>query len=92
MCVCVCVCDYTLGCLGDDDVGLHVLGCRVDILGTNCNGCLGVECLNLYAFKHAECYDIVVDNLVYSITCSWLFYGRTGHHSVSAKTIQWIRH
>ena len=21
---------------GDDDVGLHVLGCRVDILGTNC--------------------------------------------------------
>ena len=20
-----------------DDVGLHVLGCRVDILGTNCN-------------------------------------------------------
>ena len=20
----------------DDDVGLHVLGCRVDILGTNC--------------------------------------------------------
>ena len=21
----------------DDDVGLHVLGCRVDILGTNCN-------------------------------------------------------
>ena len=23
--------------LSDDDVGLHVLGCRVDILGTNCN-------------------------------------------------------
>ena len=23
--------------LHDDDVGLHVLGCRVDILGTNCN-------------------------------------------------------
>ena len=22
----------------DDDVGLHVLGCRVDIFGTNCNG------------------------------------------------------
>ena len=21
----------------DDDVGLHVLGCRVDTLGTNCN-------------------------------------------------------
>ena len=24
-------------CHSDDDVGLHVLGCRVDILGTNCN-------------------------------------------------------
>ena len=23
-------------CQPDDDVGLHVLGCRVDILGTNC--------------------------------------------------------
>ena len=22
----------------DDDVGLHVLRCRVDIFGTNCNG------------------------------------------------------
>ena len=21
----------------DDDVGIHVLGCRVDVLGTNCN-------------------------------------------------------
>ena len=23
----------------DDDVKLHVLGCRVDILGTNCDQC-----------------------------------------------------
>ena len=23
---------------GGGDVGLHVLGCRVDILGTNCKG------------------------------------------------------
>ena len=27
----------------DDDVGLHVLGCRVDILGTNCKKCLKVK-------------------------------------------------
>ena len=29
-------------CTCDDDgedVGLHVLGCRIDILGTNCNNC-----------------------------------------------------
>ena len=26
-----------LGKAHDDDVGLHVLGCRVDILGTNCS-------------------------------------------------------
>ena len=29
----------------DDDVELHVLGCRVDILGTNCDQCLSmVQC------------------------------------------------
>ena len=27
----------------DDDVGLHVLGCRVDILGTNCKKLLKVK-------------------------------------------------
>ena len=28
-----------------DDVELHVLGCRVDILGTNCDQCLSmVQC------------------------------------------------
>ena len=27
----------------DDDVGLHVLGCRVDILGTNCTKLLKVK-------------------------------------------------
>ena len=27
----------------DDDVGLHVLGCRVDILGTNCKKVLKVK-------------------------------------------------
>ena len=27
----------------DDDVGLHVLGCRVDILGTNCTKLLRVK-------------------------------------------------
>ena len=32
---------------GDDDVGLHVLGCRVDILGTNSNG-LGVSDFAFY--------------------------------------------
>ena len=26
----------------EDDVGLHVLGCRVDILGTNCNACISL--------------------------------------------------
>ena len=29
--------------LDDDDVGLHVLGCRVDILGTNCKKLLKVK-------------------------------------------------
>ena len=29
--------------MGDDDVGLHVLGCRVDILGTNCKKLLKVK-------------------------------------------------
>ena len=28
---------YGRGAGDDDDVGLHVLGCRVDMLGTNCN-------------------------------------------------------
>ena len=28
----------------DDDVGLHALGCRVDILGTNCNRILLIYC------------------------------------------------
>ena len=32
----------------DDDVGLHVLGCRVDILGTNCNICLDPACLFIF--------------------------------------------
>ena len=27
----------------DDDVGLYVLGCRVDILGTNCTKLLKVK-------------------------------------------------
>ena len=27
----------------DDDVGLHVLGCRVDILGTNCEKLLKLK-------------------------------------------------
>ena len=32
-------------CHDDDDVELHVLGCRVDILGTNCDQCLSmVQC------------------------------------------------
>ena len=29
--------------LDDDDVGLYVLGCRVDILGTNCTKLLKVK-------------------------------------------------
>ena len=29
--------------VGDDDLGLHVLGCRVDILGTNCKKLLRVK-------------------------------------------------
>ena len=32
--------DGVTGFVYDDDVGLHVLGCWVDILGTNCNHCL----------------------------------------------------
>ena len=31
------------GIYADDDVGLHVLGCRVDILGTNCTKLLKVK-------------------------------------------------
>ena len=31
----------------DEDVGLYVLGCRVDILGTNCNRPILVKCSNL---------------------------------------------
>ena len=34
----------------DDDVGLHVLGCRVDIFGTNCNGTETVTCVYLYIY------------------------------------------
>ena len=33
----------------DDDVGLHVLGCRVDILGTNCKFCSCFVVMTLYA-------------------------------------------
>ena len=29
--------------MSNDDVGLHVLGCRVDILGTNCTKLLKVK-------------------------------------------------
>ena len=33
------------GCNDDDDVEPNVLGCRVDILGTNCDQCLSmVQC------------------------------------------------
>ena len=34
-----------VACCPPDDVELHVLGCRVDILGTNCGQCLSmVQC------------------------------------------------
>ena len=36
---------YGRGAGGDDDVGLHVLGCRVDMLGTNCNKLFNDECV-----------------------------------------------
>ena len=30
---------------GDDDIEINVLGCRVDILGTNCDQCVSmVQC------------------------------------------------
>ena len=32
----------------DDDVGLHVLGCGVDILGTNCNAAVTVFLLSFF--------------------------------------------
>ena len=35
-------CPRPPGSADDDDVGLHVLGCRVDILGTNCKKVLKV--------------------------------------------------
>ena len=34
-------------CFGPDDAGLRVLGCRVDILGTNCNALVLLKCGNL---------------------------------------------
>ena len=34
--------------IADDDVGLHVLGCWVDILGTNCNVSIAVVLSFLY--------------------------------------------
>ena len=41
LCICVCVCNEGLACLvsrdGNDGVGFNILGCRVDILWTNCN-------------------------------------------------------
>ena len=53
VCVCVCVCDTpsiafrhlppNSSYATDGDVGLHVLGCRVDILGTNCKKLLKVK-------------------------------------------------
>ena len=42
-------------CPGDDDeVGLHVLGCRVDILGTNCNSRISKNCA---VFTEVSCLD-----------------------------------
>ena len=39
----------------DDDVELNVLGCRVDILGTNCDQCVCmVQCLLLYVHRNHE--------------------------------------
>ena len=39
------LCDRTLRNKDDDDVELNVLGCRVDILGTNCEQCVSmVQC------------------------------------------------
>ena len=45
MCVCVCVCGGIENLLedADADVGLHVLGCRIDILGTNCKKLLKLK-------------------------------------------------
>ena len=41
-----CYCKITINILYDDnDVELHVLGCRADISGTNCNQCVcKVQC------------------------------------------------
>ena len=40
----------------DDDVELNVLGCRVDILGTNCDQCVCmVQCL-LYVHRNHEAH------------------------------------
>ena len=33
--------------LNDDNVGLHVLGCRFDILGTNCDRTLNFVCVQV---------------------------------------------
>ena len=45
----------------DDDVGLHVLGCRVDILGTNCN--------NVHTESNVEKNVITGEERRVSFTC-----------------------
>ena len=41
---------------GDDDVELHVLGCRVDILGTNCDQCV---CMVQCCFPSTETVRLI---------------------------------
>ena len=57
----VCVCRICID-NDDDDVGLHVLECRVDILGTNCNKLFKDECVRGVGvggrFSFSTCYHV----------------------------------
>ena len=58
--MCVCVKIYFLLCSDDDDVGLHVLGCRVDILGTNCTTAdsFFIHCNKGVCWNHHVCLHV----------------------------------
>ena len=43
--------------LHDDDAGLHVLGCRVDILGINCKTSASVPSLAIMRCQHCVASD-----------------------------------
>ena len=68
--------DGVTGFIYDDDVGLHVLGCWVDILGTNCNHCLLIT-------WDLSSYSVLYRDITYANfhpifrSDSWAPYGNT---------------